>query len=161
VTLKVLTIDKRVKAAVLYSSVSGDFGDIIERWGAGCIGNVFDGEVAYGCNSSDVLPVDIPHSLISAYFKASADPLTLKAVSPLYHLENVNAPVQIAYGTKDGLVSSGTPPEWSQEIYDAFIAADKEAQLFAYQDEKHSFSPKEWFAFMERCGRFFDTYVKS
>ncbi|NOH03043.1 MAG: hypothetical protein HND47_14325 [Chloroflexi bacterium] len=33
VTLKVLTIDSRIKAAVLYSSVSADFADIIERWG--------------------------------------------------------------------------------------------------------------------------------
>jgi dipeptidyl aminopeptidase/acylaminoacyl peptidase len=160
VTLKVLTIDKRVKAAVLYSSVTGDFGELIDRWGPSCVGDVFDGEIAYGCNSSDILPADISHTLISAYFKAAVDPVMLKAVSPLYHLEYVSAPVQIAYGTKDGLVFSGTPPEWSQEIYDAFVKADKDAQLFAYKDEKHSFFANQWFAFMERSAQFFDKYVK-
>ncbi len=38
VTLKVLTLDPRIKAAVLYSPVSADFADIIERWGPGCLG---------------------------------------------------------------------------------------------------------------------------
>src|SRR5688572_17146389 len=38
VTMKVLTIDPRVRAAVLYSPVSADFVDIIGRWGPGCFG---------------------------------------------------------------------------------------------------------------------------
>jgi len=97
VTLKVLTIDPRIKAAVLYSPVSADFADIIERWGPGCIGDVLDGEAAYGCNSSDVLPLSLPGDLITSYSTSVTDPETLKAVSPLYHFNYVNSPVQINY----------------------------------------------------------------
>jgi dipeptidyl aminopeptidase/acylaminoacyl peptidase len=160
VTLKVLTIDDRIKAAVLYSSVSADFTDIIERWGPGCQGDVFEGEIAYGCNSSDVLPLTLPDNLTTAYFNSVTDPDMLKAVSPLYHFGFVTAPVQINYGAEDGKTSAGTPPEWSKKMYKGFIDAGKEAQLFGYTGEEHSFKTDQWFAFMERSAQFFDKYVK-
>ncbi len=160
VTLKVLTIDTRVKAAVIYSSVSADFADIIGRWGPGCLGDVLEGEATFGCNSSDVLPLDIPQDLTASYFNVSADPVMLEAVSPLYHLRSVTAPVQIVYGTEDGKVASGTPPEWSTKMYDAFIEADVDAQIFAFQGEKHSFIGDPWFVFMARTQLFFDKFVK-
>jgi len=115
VTLKVLTVDKRIKAAVLYSSVSADFTDIIERWGPGCLGDVIEGEVAFGCNSSDILPLSLPDNLVASYFNSVADPDMLEAVSPLYHLDFVTAPVQIVYGTEDGKTSAGTPPGMVEE----------------------------------------------
>src|SRR5262245_20703287 len=48
VTMKVLTIDSRVKAAVLYSTVSADTLDIINRWGIGCFGDIAAGEQVVG-----------------------------------------------------------------------------------------------------------------
>jgi dipeptidyl aminopeptidase/acylaminoacyl peptidase len=160
VTLKVLTIDTRVKAAVIYSSVSADFADIIGRWGPGCVGDVFEGEATFGCNSSDVLPLDLPQDLTASYFNVSADPVMLETVSPLYHLSSVTAPVQIVYGTEDGKVASGTPPEWSTKMHDAFIKAGGDSQLFGYEGEKHSFIGDPWFVFMARTQLFFDKYVK-
>ena len=160
VTLKVLTIDTRVKAAVIYSSVSADFADIIGRWGPGCVGDVFEGEATFGCNSSDVLPLDLPQDLTASYFNVSADPVMLEAVSPLYHLSSVTAPVQIVYGTEDGKVASGTPPEWSTKMHDAFVEAGVDSQLFGYEGEKHSFIGDPWFVFMARAQLFFDKYLK-
>jgi dipeptidyl aminopeptidase/acylaminoacyl peptidase len=159
VTLKVLTMDSRVRAAVLYSSVSADFADIIDRWGPGCLGDVYQGEITYGCNSSDILPQDSPADLIAAYFKAVDDPLILKDVSPLYHLDLVAAPVQITYGTEDGNTSAGVPPEWSKKMYQAFIDAGKNARIFG-QEGGHSLLADQWFAFMERSAQFFDKYVR-
>ncbi len=160
VTLKVLTIDTRVKAAVIYSSVSADFADIIGRWGPGCVGDVYAGELALGCNSSDVLQLSLPPDLTASYFNVSADPVMLEAVSPLYHLDSVTAPVQIVYGTEDGKVSSGTPPEWSIKMYNGFVEAGKDAQLFAHAGEKHSFIGDPWFVFMARTQLFFDRHLK-
>ena len=160
VTLKVLTVDSRVKAAVLYSSVSADFADIIERWGPGCLGDVFEGELAYGCNSSDILPLTLPNDLTTAYFDASADPDALKNFSPLYYLDFVTGPVQIVYGTEDGKTSAGTPPEWSKKMYEGFVEAGVDAHLFAHSGEGHSLLYDEWYAFMQRTSQFFDLYVK-
>lgn len=161
ITAKVLTIvEDRIKAAVLYSSVSADFADVIGRWGPGCVGDVYEGEAAFGCNSSDILPLDLPPNLTASYFDATTDPVMLEAVSPLYHFDKVKAPVQIVYGTEDGKTSAGTPPEWSKKMYDAFIEAGVEAQIFGYQGEEHSFIGDPWFVFMAKTQLFFDKYVK-
>jgi len=160
VTLKVLTIDPRIKAAVLYSSVSADFSDIIGRWGPGCFGDVLAGEQTLGCNSSDVLPLELSPDLSAAYFTAATDPVMLAAVSPLNYFDFVDVPVRIFYGTEDGKTSAGTPPEWSQKMYKAFVDAGANADLISYQGEGHSFIGEPWFQFMAQTQLFFDKYVK-
>ncbi|HBX69596.1 MAG TPA: peptidase [Chloroflexi bacterium] len=150
-----------IKAAVLYSTVSADDADIIARWGPGCIGDYIKGERLYGCNSSDILPLDLPPGLIQAYKDAANDPDLLKQVAAIHYLDDVTAPVQISYGTEDGTLFSGTPPEWSQKAYQAFLDAGKQAELFAYEGEGHSFVEDKWWAFMERSAQFFDKYVKN
>ncbi len=170
VTMKVLTIvgagysrpGLTIKAAVLYSTVSADFSDLIERWGPGCYGDVAAGELLYGCNSSDIIPESLPRGLQDAYTFAVADESQLKKVSPINYLGSIATPIQINYGTEDGKELSGTPPEWSRKLYDAFMAADKQnVEIFAYDGQGHSFKEDAWFAFMERTSRFFDEYVKN
>jgi len=161
ITAKALTIlGEKVKAAVLYSSVSADFADVIGRWGPGCAGDVLVGEQTFGCNSSDILPLDLPPDLSAAYFAATTDPVMLKAVSPLYHFDSVKIPVRIFYGTEDGKTSAGTPPEWSQKMYDAFIEAGVDAKIYSFEGEGHSFIGDPWFQFMAQSQLFFDKYVK-
>ena len=172
ITAKVLTIlgDRvaandsephiEITAAVLYSSVSADFADVLGRWGPGCVGDVLEGEATMGCNSSDILPLDLPPDLTASYFNATTDPVMLEAISPLYHFDLVTVPVQIHYGTEDGQTSAGTPPEWSRKMYEAFIQADVDAEIFAYPGEEHSFIGTPWFVFMAETQLFFDKYVK-
>ena len=160
VTMKVLTIDSRVKAAVLYSTVSADDSDLISRWGAGCIGDVNESELLYGCNSSDILPMSLPPDLLNAYQMAAYDPELLRKISPINNLENIKIPIQLGYGTDDGRYLNGTPPEWSIKLYDGLIDAGIQAELFAYEGETHSFVGNEWVAFMERSAHFFDRVVK-
>jgi dienelactone hydrolase len=149
-----------IKAAILYSTVSAEDADIIDRWGPGCIGDIAAGEKIFGCNSSDILPLDLPPGLIQAYKETTIDPDMLEQVAPLHYLDDVIAPVQFHYGTEDGKFISGTPPDWSRKAYDGFIAAGKKAEIFAYEGESHSFLADQWWAFMERCVRFFDENVK-
>ena len=150
-----------IKAAVLYSPVSADFADIIERWGNGCFGDIAEGEQIIGCNSADVIPVELPSNLRDAYRIAGQDADMLKEVSPIYHLDTVTAPIQIHYGTEDGKVLSGTPPQWSVKLTQALRDAGKEAEMYQYEGERHSFIGEPWFVFMGRVLRFFDKYVKN
>lgn len=161
VTIKVLTLDSRIKAGVLYSTVSADNADPIQRWGLGCIGDIMAGEHSLTCNSSDVVPLSLPPDLIKAYYEASLNPAILNQTSPLYHLDLVTAPIEINYGTNDGKVSAGTPPDWSKKLYDALIAAGKDAHIYGYDGQYHSFNGDAWNSFMERTVRFFDQYVKN
>lgn len=161
VTMKALTIDPRVKAAVLYSPVSADFVDVINRWGMGCFGDIAQGELIVGCNSSDVIPNELPQNLQDAYRFAALDADTLKEVSPYYHLDVVSAPIQIHYGTEDGKVISGTPPQWSVKLTQGLRDAGKEVEMYQYEGEGHSFIGQPWFDFMGRVLRFFDKHVKN
>jgi len=161
VTMKVLAIDSRVKAAILYSPVSADDLDIIHRWGMGCFGDIAAGEKVVGCNSSDVIPDDLSRELRDAYRFTATDLDALKEISPFYYLDSVTAPIQIHYGTDDGRVLSGTPPEWSRKLNQGLLDAGKDVQLFQYEGERHSFIGQPWFEFMARTLRFFDKYVKN
>ena len=169
VSMKVLTIiggrdasvETRVKAAVLYSPVSADDLDIVNRWGPGCFGDIAQGELIVGCNSSDIIPDDLPRNLQDAYLFAASDADTLKKVSPFYHLEYVNVPIQIHYGTDDGKFTSGTPPQWSVKLTQGLRDSGKAVELLQYEGEGHSFIGQPWFDFMTRTLRFFDRYVKN
>ena len=168
VTMKVLTIlggrdenvETTIKAAVLYSTVSADTLDVVNRWGMGCFGDIAQGELIVGCNSSDVIPNDLPLNLQDAYRFAATDADTLKEVSPYYHLEDVTAPIQIHYGTEDGKFISGTPPEWSVKLTQGLRDAGKQAEMYQYEGEGHSFIGQPWFDFMTRVLGFFDKYLK-
>jgi len=173
VTMKVLAIlggfDTRrlqrhdstaIKAAILYSTVSADDADIINRWGPGCFGDIAAGEQLIGCNSSDIIPLDLPRSLQDAYRFAAKDADTLKKISPYYHLDAVSVPIQIHFGTEDGEAISGTPPEWSYKLTEGLRGTGKQVELFQYEGERHSFIGEPWFDFMGRVLRFFDKHVK-
>jgi dipeptidyl aminopeptidase/acylaminoacyl peptidase len=125
----------------------------------GCFGDIYEGEKLYGCNSSDIVPLDLPANLIEAYKYASTDDEFLRKISPFYHLNLVTAPVQIHYGVDDGKLLSGTPPEWSKKLYIELHDLGKEVELFGYDNQVHSFKADEWFAFMERSAQFFDKYL--
>jgi len=161
VSMRVLTVDSRVKAAVLYSTVSAEDADILARWGLGCIGDIAAGEQQLGCNSSDVVPLDLPLDLRQAYYDASTNASLLQQISSFHHLDLVTAPVDINYGTADGSTLAGAPPEWSKKLYQGLVDAKKDARLFAYEGEGHSFNGDMWLAFMDRSLKLFDKYVKN
>lgn len=160
VTIKVLTIDPRVKAGVLYSPVSADHADIIARWGNGCFGDIAAGELVIGCNSADVVPLELPLDLQNAYSFAAQNPEMMEQISPIFHLDRVTAPVQIHYGSEDGQTLSGTPPQWSVKVTQALRDSGKYAELYEYTGQGHSFIGQPWFDFMIRVLNFFNQHLK-
>ncbi|MBV6452282.1 MAG: hypothetical protein MHPDNHAH_03038 [Anaerolineales bacterium] len=158
---RIETTTTEVKAAVLYSTVSADHADVIARWGNGCLGDIAAGEEIVGCNSSDIVPLDLPNELINAFHNAPSDPELMMSVSPIYHLDSISAPIQIHYGSNDGLTYSGTPPEWSIKLNQALLDAEKDVEIFRYEGEGHSFVGQPWFDFMIRVLNFFDENVKN
>jgi len=160
VTIKVLAIDPRIKAGVLYSTVSADDADIIGRWGIGCFGDVLQGEQVFGCNSSDIIPSDLPLALQTAYHNTASNSDELQKVAAYYHLGYVTAPIQIHYGDKDGVELNGTPPQWSVKLTQALRDAGKDVEMYGYENQGHSFVGEPWFVFMRRVLWFFDAELK-
>lgn len=161
ITAKILAVDSRVKAAVLYATNSADDADLIARWGYGCIGDIPLSEPLATCNAAEVIPLTLPPELIRAYQEAAVDPVRIREIAPIHHMEHVFAPVQIHIGTADGQTLNSTPPEWSYKLYQALLESGKNVELFVYEGESHSFSGDQWFVFMNRAVEFFDKYVKN
>jgi len=154
-------LETTIRGAVLYSTVSADHSDVIARWGNGCFGDIAAGEQIVGCNSADVVPVDLPVHLLNAYSFTAVDPVSMQSISPIFHLDDINAPVQIHYGTEDGKTLAGTPPQWSVKLTQALRDAGRSAEMYSYEGEGHSFIGQPWFDFMIRVLRFFDKNVKN
>lgn len=150
-----------VRAAVLYSTVSADQADVVERWGPGCYGDFIEGEINGNCNSSDMIPLDLPAEVLNSYTSAVNDAAELMLFSPIEYIDYISVPVQIHYGTLDGRELSGTPPEWSIKLLDAFLDAGKPVKLIAYEGQRHSFLNEAWYDFMDRVSKFYNLYVKN
>lgn len=157
-TTKALTIEPRLRAAVLYAANSGDDADLIARWGPGCL----PGETEYTtkCNPAEVILPDLPPEIVNAYLAAAADPAMLQQIAPIYHLDPISAPVQIHIGAADGAEHNATPPEWSTKLHAALQATGKPSELFVYEGQGHMFAGAAWTEMMTRAADFFDAHVK-
>ncbi len=136
-TTKAITIDPRIKAAVLYGPVSADDREVLGRWGRGSGGG------------GDTV-------MMQAYQEATSDEDFMRLTSPLYHLDLVVSAVQIHQGAAD----KTTPPRWAEAIRDGLQAAGKEVEYFSYSGAGHAFDGEHWDLFMERVTDFYDGVLK-
>ncbi|MFQ5595255.1 MAG: alpha/beta hydrolase family protein, partial [Anaerolineae bacterium] len=136
-TTKAITIDSRIKAAVLYAPVSADDTIVMRRWGRSSRGG-----------SSD-------DPLRQAYREAVRDRDFVRRTSPINYFQFVTAAVQIHQGTAD----TTTPPRWAQAIRDGLQAAGKDVEYFSYPGQGHAFQGESWTLFMERVVAFFDQHL--
>lgn len=155
IATKVLLVDERVDTAVLHAPNSADDADLIARWGPGCLPDQSEPEGDH-CNPGEVLPPDMPEDLVQAYFAAAADPLMLQQIAPIYHLDKINAPIQIHIGLDDGQTWEETPPEWSMKLAEALENAGKQVTLHTYPGQGHFIYDESWSLMMERTTAFFD-----
>ena len=137
-TTRAITVDPRIKAAVLYGPISADDWEVIRRFGSGTW--MYD-------------PRDPDQR---AFSQAVRDRKYLQQTSPINYLDFVTAPVQIHQGTADDV----TPPRWAEAIRDALESAGKDVEYYAYEGQGHALHGQSWTLFMERVTDFFDRHLK-
>jgi uncharacterized protein len=129
ITLRVLTVDPEVSAAVLYGAMSGDERrnyEQIVQWSNGQVGE-------------EVLAMD------------DAD---LERISPIYHLERITAPVSIHHGALDDVV----PAEWSTDLCRRLRDLGKTVECYSYADQPHTFQGNGDLLFQQRVIDFFNQH---
>jgi uncharacterized protein len=155
ITMKAITIDPRIKAAVLYAPISAFDAEVLERWGPACEPSL-PYQLDDKCGGSDVLIPGVDENLFWAYANALNDPILLTQTSPIYYFGYVEAPVQIHVGTADTV----TPPRWSTTIHNGLQRAEKEVEFFTYPGQGHAFKGESWVKFMARATVFFDRHLE-
>lgn len=131
VALRVITVnnDGYMKTAVLYGSMSGDEQLNYERirvWSSGQSGS----------------------------FEQAASPEDLQAISPIYHLERINAAVSIHHSEIDDVV----PPAWSDDLCQRLQAIEHPVECFTYPNQPHTFRGDGDALFVTRVVTFFDSH---
>ena len=160
IATKILTIDDRVQAAVLYAPNSADDVDLIGRWGAGCLPGQSE-KAGDHCNPGEIVPSDTPSELIAAYLTATSDPDFLRQVAPLYHLDSVTTPIQIHIGLADGQSLVETPSEWSAKLADALRVANRDVDYYTYEGQGHFFTGDSWNTLLDRALALFDQHLST
>lgn len=127
ITIRVITVDPEIDAAVLYGSMSADERRNFEQimiWTGGELGE----------------------------FELNPAEDDLRGISPLFYLEQIQAAASIHHGAEDNTV----PPEWSEELCALLDAMGKSVECFSYPDQPHTFYGEGYSLFMQRVLRFFE-----
>lgn len=136
ITLKVLEINDKVKAAVLWAPTSGDSEKNYERWT-----RRFGGDQVQHQDSRGFEPIK---------------PQTLRETSSINYLNYISAPIQLHHGTADTEV----PYDWSVELNEKLKDVDKNVYFFTYEGQDHNFKNFGWGEISPRTVEFFDENVK-
>lgn len=131
ISLRAITVDQGIQAAVLYGAMSGN-----EAWNLAKIQ-----EWSGGQRGSP--EVRAPEEAIIA-------------VSPIYYLDRIRAAVSIHHGDADELV----PLEWSVDLCDRLQALEKVVQCVTYLDQPHTFTGQGDRVFVDNTIAFFDTHLR-
>jgi len=126
ISLRAITVDPNIDAAVLYGSMSGNEylnAEAILDWSGGSSGQ----------------------------FELDAPALELLDISPIYHVDRISAAVSIHHGTADATV----PPAWSDELCAELQTLGKLVECYSYQGQPHTFNGAGDQLFMERAAAFF------
>jgi dipeptidyl aminopeptidase/acylaminoacyl peptidase len=132
ITLRVITVDPGVRAAVLYGSMSGDEKTNYER-------------ILYWTGGERGLEeLDTPDE-------------ALRRISPIFYLDRIQAAVSIHHSDADELV----PLEWSLDLCERLQGLHKTVECFTYSGLPHTFRGEGDQLFMQRTAAFFDRYLKT
>ena len=85
-------------------------------------------------------------------FELAAPLAILKAISPIYHLDRVSAPISIHHGAADDVV----PPEWSDDLCQRLLQLQHTVECQTYEGMPHTFRGENDQLFMDRTAAFFD-----
>ena len=132
VTTRVITVSSDVKAAVLYSAVSGD-----DRKNYEAIGTWSNGQ--RGQDERAVPAEELP------------------LISPMYFYDYVQAAVSINHGLADTLV----PVQWSVDTCSELKALGKTVECHYYDGQPHTFEGQGDQEFIQNTIQFFDRYLRT
>lgn len=131
VTLRVITVDPNVDAAVLYGAMSGDEYQNYEK-----ILEWSDGE--------------------RGEEELATPPEDMERIAPINHLQRIEAAVSIHHGDADATV----PPVWSDDLCTQLEALGKPVECFSCEGFPHTFSGTGDATFINNYIDFFDRYLK-
>ncbi len=132
VTIRVITINHSIRAAVLYSAVSSDDSQNFRVF--------YDRNRPAENEAGSIQPSQADYML----------------TSPAYYLDRIQTPISINQGLADVTV----PPSWSTGLCTRLIVLKKPVECYLYPGEGHIFGGASDTLFVQRSIQFFSKYLK-
>lgn len=137
IIMRSLVVEKRIKSAVIWSGVVGDYPDLLFHWN----------------NKKDLYSQS---DLLHKYGAIYENPLFWAEISPFKYLHSVTSPIQLHHGKKDIVV----PYEFSQRFDDKLKKLNKVSELYLYPEEDHDISGNSRGVVLQRTLQFFNTSLQ-
>ncbi len=131
ITIRVITVDSGIRAAVLYGSMNADErinAEQLKIWSGGARGNE----------------------------ELAISEQDLQRISPVYYLDRITAAVSIHHSLDDQTV----PPAWSEDLAARLQELNQDVEYFTYSGTPHTFRGEADQLFMQRMIAFFDRHLK-
>lgn len=147
IALRILVINKDIKAAVIWGGVVGSYNDLIHNW---------QRRVSYQPPANELaLRNNYRSNLISKYGEPKTNPAFWNTIDPTYFLNDISAPVQLHAGSEDEAV----PILFSQNLYDSMKKIGKKIEFFTYPGADHNISEPNFDVAMKRSVDFFNNFL--
>jgi len=144
ITLRALTIDPRIKVAVIWAGVNATYKDLLENWHP---------------PAADRPPPSFSRGARQNYLDRfgtpEQNPGFWDSISPMAYLADITAPIQLHHGTADAEV----PLQFSQTLAKDLQAVSKPVELYTYAGADHNIAQGFDLA-MSRSVAFFNRSLK-
>jgi len=148
ITMRIMVIDRDIKAGVIWSGVVGTYDDMLTRWVRA---------VPFRPSTSEAQAhvTSIRKQLVEKYGNPSQNSPFWKSIDPHYFLNDISGPIELHHGLADEEV----PLSFSKSFYDDLKKAGKTVELYTYEGADHNLSQGFSLA-MQRSVEFFEKYLK-
>ncbi|MDO8618809.1 MAG: alpha/beta fold hydrolase [Candidatus Daviesbacteria bacterium] len=147
ITLRSLAVSPDIRVAVIWGGVVGTYDDLMNNWQRRVTYTPPPNELALRNRSRA--------DLISKYGTPGINPDFWNSIDPNFHLDLVNAPVQLNAGLSDEEV----PWQFSQGLQDRLEKEGKTVELYTYPGTDHNIS-QSFNSAMQHSLDFFNKYLK-
>lgn len=147
ITLRSLSVDRSIKAAVIWAGVVVDYPELINEWQRTNNFRPSPREQAASRSSRA--------QLVEQFGDPNLQSLFWIEISPWAELPNVETPIQLHHARGDAVV----PWEFSQSLYDKLQALSKPSELYLYERSDHNLAGAPFSQAMSRSVKYFQEYL--
>jgi dipeptidyl aminopeptidase/acylaminoacyl peptidase len=148
VTLRSMVVSDKIKVGVIWAGVVTSYEDMRENWMR---------RRSWQPSEREMTPQRRRLTDMIALYGEPDDTLPFwQAISPIFHLGELDGPIQLHHGTADAEV----PVLFSQRLDEALAKAGKGHEIYIYEGADHNLSGSAFTPAMQRSISFFDSVLK-
>lgn len=147
ITLRVVSVDPSIKAAVIWGGVVADYPEFIQRWS-----NRRPWRPSPRENSASR---STRAQFVAQYGTPEENPTFWQSISPWAELSNLQTPIQLHHARADESV----PWQFSESLYNKLQALGKPSELYLYDNSNHNLSGAAFSQAMSRSVQFFQAHL--